>query len=188
MIRVNFLSPEYRQKIFLRKFATFAAFVVTALVALILVGGAVLNSQINTKTAERDRIQNDIVAIKAKAEEIKNATASIEDLSSKIQIIDDILNQKKYGFSEVLYRLKETVPARVWLNTLTYDGQTIVLKGFANSNERKGLTAGQNYLSFERNLRESPSYDSIDSEYARTVEQNGEELREFKLTITLVNE
>ena len=98
------------------------------------------------------------------------------------------MNQKKYGFSEVLYRLKETVPARVWLNTLTYDGQTIVLKGFANSNERKGLTAGQNYLSFERNLRESPSYDSIDSEYARTVEQNGEELREFKLTITLVNE
>ncbi len=188
MIRVNFLSPEYRQKIFLRKFATFAAFVVTALVALILIGGAVLNGQINTKTAERDKIQNDIVAIKAKAEEIKNATASIEDLSSKIQIIDDILNQKKYGFSEVLYRLQESVPDKVWLKTLTYDGKTLVVNGLANENPAKGLTAERNYLSFERNLRESPSYESILPEYSRAVEMNGVELKEFKLTITLVNE
>lgn len=188
MIRVNFLSPEYRQKIFLRKFATFAAFVVTGLVALILIGGVFLKAEISSKISERDRIQGDIVTIKSKTEEIKNATTSIEDLSSKIQILDDILNQKKYGFSEVLYRLQENVPDKVWLRSLTYDGKTLVVNGLANENPAKGLSAERNYLSFERNLRESPSYESIVPEYSKAVEMNGVELKEFKLTITLVNE
>lgn len=188
MIRVNFLSPEYRQKIFLRKFATFAAFVVTMTVAFILIGGIVLQTQITQKTVQRDMIQNEIVALKAKTEEIKNATASIADLSNKIQILDDILNQKKYGFSEVLYRLQENVPDKVWLKSLAYDGKVLTVNGLANSNEAKNLTAERNLLVFERNLRESPSYLSIVPEYSKTTEVNGEELKEFKITITLIGE
>jgi len=188
MIRVNFLSPEYRQKIFIRKFATFAAFVVTLIIAAVLLGGVFLNAQIVEKTSQRDATQNDIVEIKKKTEEIKSATASIEDLSNKIQILDDILNQKKYGFSEVLYRLQENVPDRVWLKSLTYDGKIIVINGLANSNPAKGLSAERNYLAFERNLRESPSYESIVPEYLKTTESNGDELKEFKVTVTLISE
>lgn len=188
MIRVNFLSPEYRQKIFLRKFATFGAFVVTLIMAILIVGGIFLKMQITEKTAQLGMIENDVVSIKKKTEEIKSATASIEDLSNKIQILDDILNQKKYGFSEVLYRLQENVPDRVWLKSLTYDGKTIVVNGLANANPAKNLSSERNYLAFERNLRESPSYDTVVPEYLKTTVINGEELKEFKLTITLINE
>ena len=188
MIRVNFLSPEYRQKIFLRKFATFAMLVVTLIVVSILAGGLVLAGQIDEKKAQRDAIINDIATIKAKTEEIKNATASIADLSNKIQILDDILNQKKYGFSEVLYRLQENIPEGVWLKNLKYDGKILVLNGLANNNSAKGLSADRNLLVFERNLRETPSYINIVPEYAKLTEVNGNELKEFKITITLANE
>jgi len=188
MIRVNFLSPEYRQKIFLRKFATFAALVVTIIVACMLITGLFLQAKITEKVAQREAIQNDIVAIKTKAEEIKNATASIADLSNKIQILDDILNQKRYGFSEVLYRLQENVPEKIWLKSLTYDGKVLIVNGIANSNPAKDLTAERNLLVFERNLRESPSYENIVPEYSKTIDMNGEELKEFRISITLINE
>ena len=45
MIIVNFLSPEYRQKIFLRKFATFAMLVLTLIVVVMLAGGLVLKDR-----------------------------------------------------------------------------------------------------------------------------------------------
>lgn len=188
MIIVNFLSPEYRQKIFLRKFATFAMLVLTIIVVVVLAGGLVLKGQVNDKISQRDLIVKDITDVKIKTEEIKKATASIADLSNKIQILDDILNQKKYGFSEVLYRLQQNVPEGVWLKNLKYDGKVLVLNGLSNSNDAKGLSAERNLLTFERNLRETPSYLEIVPEYSKLTEVNGNELKEFKITITLASE
>lgn len=188
MIIVNFLSLEYRQRIFLRKFATFAMLVVTLIVVVVLAGGLVLKGQIDDKITQRDLIVKDIADVKIKTEKIKKATASIADLSNKIQILDDILNQKKYGFSEVLYRLQQNVPEGVWLKNLKYDGKTLVLNGLSNSNDAKGLSAERNLLTFERNLRETPSYLEIIPEYSKLTEVNGNELKEFKITITLASE
>lgn len=187
MIRVNFLSVEYRQKIFLRKFATFAGLVLTLIVVSIMAVGLVLDDKITKKIADRDALLNDIMAIKAKTVDIKKSTESILDLSNKIQIIDDILNQKKYGFSEVIYRLQQNVPEGVSLKSLTYDGTNLVINGVATENSSKGLSAERNLLSFERNLRDTPSYYNIIPEYSKAV-NNGEDMREFKMTITLINE
>jgi Tfp pilus assembly protein PilN len=188
MIIVNFLSPEYRQKIFLRKFARFAMLVVALIVIAVLAGGMVLKGQVDDKISQRDLIIKDIADIKAKTEEIKKATGSIVDLSNKIQILDDILNQKKYGFSEVLYRLQQNIPEGVWLKSLKYDGKTLVLNGLSNGNSAKGLSAERNLLTFERNLRETPSYLEIVPEYSKLTVVNGNELKEFKITITLASE
>lgn len=188
IIKVNFLSPEYKQKIFLRKFATFAALVVILIVISILAVNFVLNGKIEEKIKQRDDIVNQINEIKKETEKIKADTQSIEDLSNKIQILDDILNQKKYGFSEVLYRLQQNVPDKVWLKSLTYDGKILVVQGYANNNPATGLSAERNLLSFERNLRGTPSYSSIVPEYSKSIIQDGTELKEFKITITLISE
>jgi Tfp pilus assembly protein PilN len=162
--------------------------VLTIIVVVVLAGGLVLKGQVNDKISQRDLIVKDITDVKIKTEEIKKATASIADLSNKIQILDDILNQKKYGFSEVLYRLQQNVPEGVWLKNLKYDGKTLVLNGLSNSNDAKGLSAERNLLTFERNLRETPSYLEIVPEYSKLTEVNGNELKEFKITITLASE
>ena len=162
--------------------------VLTIIVVVVLAGGLVLKGQVNDKISQRDLIVKDITDVKIKTEEIKKATASIADLSNKIQILDDILNQKKYGFSEVLYRLQQNVPEGVWLKNLKYDGKTLVLNGLSNSNVAKGLSADRNLLTFERNLRETPSYLEIVPEYSKLTEVNGNELKEFKITITLASE
>lgn len=188
MIRVNFLTHEYRQKLFIRKFATFAALILSIVVAIILIVGVWLDMVIVDTTGERNKIISDIAMVKVKTEEIKKATASIEDLSNKIQIIEDILNQKKYGFSEVLFRLQENVPDKVWLKSLTYDGKTLVINGNANSNKDKNLSAERNLLTFERNLRETPAYSNIVPEYSKAIDINGNEIKEFKIIITFMNE
>lgn len=188
MIIVNFLSPEYRQKIFLRKFATFAMLVVTFIVVVVLAGGLVIRQKLENKVAERDGIVKSIEKVKSDTEKIKDSTASIQDLSNEIQILDDILNQKKYGFSEVLYRLQQNVPDGVWLKSLKYDGKTLVLNGLSNKNNITGLSAERNLLAFEKNLRDTPSYIEILPEYSKLTEVNGNELKEFKITITLANE
>lgn len=188
MIIVNFLSPEYRQKIFLRKFASFAMLVVTFIVVIVLAGGLAIKQKLENKVTERDTIVKSIEEVKLKMTDVKKATASIEDLTNKIQILDDILNQKKYGFSEVLYRLQQNVPDGVWLKSLRYDGKKLILNGLSNKNNSLGLSAERNLLFFEKNLRDTPSYIEILPEYSKLTEVNGNELKEFKITITLANE
>jgi len=84
--------------------------------------------------------------------------------------------------------LQQNVPEGVWLKNLKYDGKTLVLNGLSNSNDAKGLSAERNLLTFERNLRETPSYLEIVPEYSKLTEVNGNELKEFKITITLASE
>lgn len=62
----------------------------------------------------------------------------------------------------------------------------MVLKGFANKS--RGLSAERNMLSFEQNLRETASYIDVAPEYAKVVEKDGNEIKEFKITITLADQ
>ena len=43
-------------------------------------------------------------------------------------------------------------------------------------------------LSFEQNLRETASYIDVAPEYAKVVEKDGNEIKEFKITITLADQ
>ena len=186
MILVNFLSPEYRQKIFIKKLSQ-TTMVVILIFSMVLLGiNFVLKNIVSTKEAQKTQIMNDIEAINVEIKRLEDENAKIPNLANKIKVLDDILNQKKYGFSEVLFRLVQNVPSGIWLDSLNYDGKTMVLKGFANKS--RGLSAERNMLSFEQNLRETASYIDVAPEYAKVVEKDGNEIKEFKITIILADQ
>ena len=101
MILVNFLSPEYRQKIFIKKLSQ-TTMVVILIFSMVLLGiNFVLKNIVSTKEAQKTQIMNDIEAINVEIKRLEDENSKIPNLANKIKVLDDILNQKKYGLTEI---------------------------------------------------------------------------------------
>jgi|GEM_PF-4609621 len=185
MIKVNFLTQEYKSKIFLKKFATVSILLILLYVVSIMAIYTVINGRIDSLNSKRNGLVADIKKVKDNIVAKKNETNSIEDLTNKTKILEDILNQREYGFSDVLFQLRETIPSNVWLTNFSYSKDTITIKGFAEANPKEKISSGKNLLKFERNLKENTRYSSIISEYIKANNISGSTLQEFQYKIVL---
>ncbi len=185
MIRVNFLTQEYKSKLFFSKFSKLSLSLILIFVAINLGANLSLDYVINRKNDKISSIRTEISQVEKDTKAKKAETNNIEDLTNKIQILEDIRNQKKYGFSEVLFQLQETIPDKVWLTSLSYSGDKLIIKGKSGENRRKKLSAEKNLLLFERNLKTAQGYAIVVPEYSRAQEIKGSKVQEFQYIITL---
>lgn len=185
MIRVNFITPEYKSKLFFAKFSRLSLLLILIFVAVNLGTNMGLNYIINSKNTKITNIRSEIAQVEKDTASKKEETNNIEDLTNKIQILEDIRNQKKYGFSEVLFQLQENIPEKVWLTSLSYSGDQLIIKGKAGENRKKKLSAEKNLLVFERNLKSAQGYLVVTPEFSRAQEIKGSKVQEFQYTIIL---
>ncbi len=185
MIRVNFITQEYKSKLFFSKFSKLSLLLILLFVAINLGANVGLNYVISKKNDRINVVREDIRKVEDDTRAKEAETNNIEDLTNKIQILEDIRNQKKYGFSEVLFQLQENIPDKVWLTSLSYSGEKLIIKGKAGENRKKKLSAEKNLLLFERNLKSAEGYISITPEFSRAQEIKGSKVQEFQYTIIL---
>lgn len=185
MIRVNFLTQEYKSKIFLKKFATISILLILLYIVSIMSINTIINSRINSLKSNRNLIISQINELEKNIIDKINETNSIEDLTNKTQILEDILNQREYGFSDLIFQLRETMPSNVWLTNFSYSKDIITIRGFAEANPRSRISSLKNLLQFERNLKENERYSEIISDYIKASELSGSTLQEFQYRIFL---
>lgn len=185
MIEVNFLTQEYKSKIFLKKFATISILLILLYIVSIMSVNTVINRRIDNLKSKRNGLITDIKKVKDNIVAKRNETNGIEDLTNKTKILEDILNQREYGFSDVLFQIRETIPSNVWLTNFSYSKDSIIIKGFAEANPKEKISSGKNLLKFERNLKENTRYSSIISEYIKATNIEGSTLQEFQYRIVL---
>jgi Tfp pilus assembly protein PilN len=185
MIRVNFLTHEYKSKLFFKKFARLSILLILFYIVVIFSINTGINGMIDTKRENIAQANNVINKTKEEIKATKEEMNNIVDLSNKITILEDIMNQKEYGFSESLFQLQEKVPDKVWLTSLVYNGEELIVKGIAGSNRKEKLTSEKNLLLFEKRLKEAERYSNIVPEYARASEIRGSRVQEFQYTITI---
>lgn len=187
MIRVNFLTAEYKTKIFFKKFAAFSVLLILIYVLVIMTVNTVLNSSINKINKERNNLNKEIQTIQESIVAKKKETNSIEDLTNKTKILEDILNQRKHGFSDVLFQIQENIPDNVWLTALSYSDQTLIIRGVAGEDRKNKLSSEKNLLQFERNMKNSLKYNVVTPNYYRAKLDKGSVFQEFQYTINVNN-
>ncbi len=118
-----------------------------------------LNEELQQKTAQAQEVQ----AIQNKAQQIRS---EVGDISSAIQVLDDIRNSGK-EWSTLLQKIREWVPEEVRLTSLTLQGgmtnaQSVVLTGYTTSVMR--------LRDFYSQLSQSPLFSSVQ---LQAVDKNG---------------
>jgi Tfp pilus assembly protein PilN len=187
MIKVNFLTREYKSKIFFRKFITLSALLILIYILVIMLINTVINSQITKLHKNRENIVKEIKTVQDNIVLKRKETESIEDLSNKTKILEDILNQRKHGFSDVLFQIQENLPENTWLTSLSYIDEVLVIKGMAGEDRKNKLSSEKNLLIFEKNMKEAEKYIEVIPNYYRAREDKGSVLQEFQYTIKVNN-
>ena len=188
MIKVNFLTHEYKSKIFFKKFITLSVLLVLVYVLVIMLVNMVINSQITKLHNNRENIVKEIKIVQENTVLKRKETEGIEDLTNKTKILEDILNQRKHGFSDILFQIQENLPENVWLTSLSYIDEVLVIKGMAGEDRKNKLSSEKNLLVFEKNMKEADKYIEVIPNYYRATEDKGSVLQEFQYTIKVNNE
>ena len=185
MYKMNFLTPEYKEKLRRNNLIRKCGFVlgVILIVELVLFSGLSLwnNSIKNNIADERQEI-----ALKEKEiAQIEKQMGEIPDLTDKIAVIEDLFKNENFRISEVIRSLEESVPRNLWFNKMNYNEGSINLSGVSYQNWELGLTSEENLYQFEKTLIESELYKNVHHEFTRSSEQNTNKVNNFQFRLEM---
>lgn len=185
MYDINFLTPEYKEKLRRSNLIRRCGFVlgVILIIELVIFSGLSLwnNSIKNDIAMERQEI-----ALKEKEiDKLQKKMSEIPDLTDKIAVIEDLFKNENFRISEVIRSLDENVPTNLWFNKMNYSDGSINLSGISYQNWELGLTSEENLYQFEKNLIESDLYNSVHHEFTRSAEQNGNKINNFQFRLEM---
>lgn len=182
---LNFLTKEYGFKLEAEKVAK------TAGLALILVVGIevgalqYLKTEIKKQEALKKEYNDKKVEAQNKINDLVKQVEGIPDLTKTITIFDDIFNQSRIRFSDMLYELKSGTPRRLWYTNLEYKEGKIILAGTAADNNKEGLTSEISVLTLEKNLRSSKLFKDVKASYIKSSDELGNPVNTFQYELKI---
>lgn len=183
MYDINFLTPEYKEKLkrnnIIRKY-TIVLGVIFLIQGIIFLGLFTWNKSIEEKIYnEQEQIQ-----LKEKSiAKIKKKSNEIPDLTDKIMVIEDVFKNEDDRISKVLLDIEEYAPLNIWINNINYNNKRVNIEGTSLENSELGLTSERNLYLFEKNLIESGKYKRIDHVYTKNQEKNGKKISVFSIEL-----
>lgn len=185
MYDINFLTPEYQEKLRRSNLIRRCSFVlgVILVIELIMFSGLSLwNNRIEDDLAFE---RQEIATKEKEIDGLKKKMSEIPDLTDKIAVIEDLFKNENFRISEVIKSLDENVPTNLWFNKMNYSSGAINLSGISYQNWELGLTSEENLYQFEKNLIESGLYNRVHHEFTRTGEQNGHNINNFQFKLEM---
>lgn len=185
MYDINFLTPEYREKLKRSNLLRRCGIILGAVAAaefIVFIGLFLWNGSIENKL-EAERAS---VAAKEKSiAKLNKDMSEIPDLTDKIVVIEDLFKNENFRISEVLQSLEKNTPRNLWFNSLNYDNGRISLKGVSFKNWEEGLTSEENLYRFEKNLIESGMYRRVHHEMTRSSIRNEYRVNDFQFQLEM---
>ena len=137
MIKINLLPYQKASKV-KRQQAMEAQYILAggALLALTVGLGFLwwsLDANITEQQTARDGLQTQLAALKKKVAQVKDVEQKKKLVEEKIAIIDQ-LKKNQQGPVRVLDELSQHLPNRVWLTSLTQQGNSFAIEGRATTN------------------------------------------------------
>jgi type IV pilus assembly protein PilN len=136
MARINLLP--WRETERKRKQREFAVMTATALVATLIVGVGLhlhVERMIQTQNARNAFLNNEIVKLEAKIQEIQELEKTKASLLSRMDVIQQ-LQQSRPEIVHLFDELVIAIPEGVFLTAVQQTGRTVILEGRAQSNAR----------------------------------------------------
>lgn len=175
MIRINLLpyrSARIKENI-RKQISIFFLVIVLTLVVLYAMTSA-LNNKIVTLKEETNQVNQQIKKYKEKAHRVMKIKADLKALEEKLVIVKSLQSQRD---KQLILFDKMTgfiVPGRMWLQSLSVDGNKVMLRGVAFDNP----TIAQ----FMNNLEKSSLFGKVDLKSSKKQKiQDGVILKSFEL-------
>ncbi|TDT69788.1 type IV pilus assembly protein PilN [Hypnocyclicus thermotrophus] len=185
MIDINFLTQEYKLKLMLKSISRMILLVILLIFTILFSINLYLNSIIENKQSIINNKNAEIKKITKNIKEVKQKMKEIPDLTSNIQIIEEVFNQKNLRVSEILYTLQENIPSGMWLDSIMYDNNNLFLSGKTIKNKQLKLNPAKNIFKFERNLKSTNRFSTIKADFIKYSNIKNNEVNEFQYQLIL---
>jgi Tfp pilus assembly protein PilN len=185
MYDINFLTPEYREKLKRNNLIRRCSLIMGVIFAaqLIVFSGLFIWNRGIENDIQREKQE---VALKeGKIAQIQKEMSEIPDLTDKITMIEDLFKNENFRISEVIQSLEDSVPTNLWFNKMNYESGKIRISGVSYQNWELGLTSEENLYQFEKNLIESDLYKKIHHDFTKAGEQNTHKVNNFQFELEL---
>lgn len=183
MIDLNFITPEYKIKLLMKRLLQLSIMIVFLVLGIEVGVSQYLKSQVNSMKMEVKNIDKQINKFKKMNEDIGEKTKLIPDLTSKIQGFGDLLQEKGASFSDVLYILSQHTPKKVWYKKLFYQKNKIIINGLAAKDSNN--SAELNVFNLERSLKDSGSFLNVQADYITSSIEKENKVKSFQYSLTL---
>jgi type IV pilus assembly protein PilN len=136
MIKINLLPHrEEKRKQRQKEFVTMLVFGAVIGAFIILIVGMYFSSQLSDQEERNNYIRTENARLDKQIKEVADLKSEIEGLKARQQAVEDLQadrNQPVYLMDE----LAQQTPEGVYLQSFKQNGQHVLLKGYAQSNER----------------------------------------------------
>jgi type IV pilus assembly protein PilN len=179
MIRINLLPIRQlkRKKRLQQEVAFFAILVAVLLIGLLFVGMG-LTRRVSTLQKEISALETEKVKYNQIIAEIKQLEAAQALLEKKIAVIRDLKKNSQINVRVLDELARATQSQRLWLNSLQYSGNRLVISGVALDN----ATIAQ----LMERLIASDYFTEADLASSTSTVIGGNKLQSFSLTITVI--
>lgn len=136
MAHINLLPwREEQRREQLRQFATMAGLSVLLTLAIVFLIHMLISKQIDYQNLRNATLQNEINTLNASLKQIADLEDTKEQLLSRMDIIQS-LQQKRPQVVHLFDEIVRTVPEGIYLTSIVQNGDTLTIKGVAESNGR----------------------------------------------------
>ena len=196
MIDVNFITPEYKLKLFIYRMLQFTVLVMGLIIILEISGYLVVDKMAKAKIGQIAVTTSSIQKTRVNKAKLEKEKQEIPDLSNKIQILEDLFLQENMRFSEILYSLKESTPSKIWYTDMRLQEGRILVKGYAsdrwikidNGRDKEptlkiDIPAEIAILNLGRNLKDSKKFESVETGYIINQVVLGNNVKGFQMSM-----
>ncbi len=184
-IELNFITKEYGFKLEAEKVIKIAGLAVLIIAGIEFGALQYLKGEIKKQEALKKEYNDKQTEAENKIKDLVKQVEGIPDLTKTITIFDDIFNQSRIRFSDMLYELKSGTPRRLWYTNLEYKEGKILLAGTAADNNKEGLTSEISVLTLEKNLRSSKLFKDVKAEYIKSSDELGNPVNTFQYELKI---
>ncbi|MFH0925424.1 MAG: PilN domain-containing protein [bacterium] len=133
MVKVNLLPRESREKTNLQRDLTIFILILIVSIGVYVIYLFYKNNEVKRVTQEVTSIEKQVAELKEKYKEIDRLKEIDKDLSSRIEIVKNLIAEQK-GPAPVFDALVSLLPEHIWLNNLSLNSNKISFQGYAFSN------------------------------------------------------
>jgi len=136
MAHINLLPwREEQRREQTRQFTTIAALCVVLTLAVIILVHVTIGRQIDYQNQRNALLQNEINTLNSSLKQISDLEETKDQLLSRMDIIQS-LQQQRPQIVHLFDDIVRTVPEGIYLTSITQNGDTLMMKGVAESNGR----------------------------------------------------
>jgi type IV pilus assembly protein PilN len=175
MIRINLLTEKKRKKKSSTSSQGFYIILGASVLGSLLVMGTttyVFKSQVSGLKVKIAANEKQVETIKKNLEQIEKLKATNNELKQRSAIIETLRKNQSVPV-RVLDEVSNALPDGVWLNSLSYKDNAVIIEGFAFTNE--------NIVSYVENLKRSGSMTEVYLDESKETEIGKIKVYRFKL-------